>query len=230
MGQAMKETEQIDANSETIVRRPLKTRQAKWAVWLADWLIKRQVKPNQISLLSVVFAALTGLFLWVSPKATPGWRSLFFLLAALGIQLRLLCNMLDGMVAVGGGTQSRSGEVFNDLPDRISDCLVLVGAGYAIRCYSWGIELGWLAGVLAVMTAYVRVLGGSLGLRQRFMGPMAKPHRMAVMTGTLVLAAFFTTSGVIAGLLALALVIIIFGCFVTLGRRMTRIMRELEQQ
>ena len=42
--------------------------------------------------------------------------------------------------------------------------------------------LGWAAAVLAVLTAYVRVLGGSLGLTQHFIGPMAKQHRMFTLT------------------------------------------------
>src|SRR5438105_2817615 len=46
---------------------------------------------------------------------------LLYLTAAGCIQLRLLCNLLDGMVAIEGGFRSRSGEVFNELPDRVSD-------------------------------------------------------------------------------------------------------------
>ena len=41
-----------------------------------------------------------------------------------------------------------------------------------------GSTLGWAAAVLALLTAYIRALSGSLGLPQRFLGPMAKQHRM----------------------------------------------------
>ena len=50
------------------------------------------------------------------------------------------------MVAVEGGRRTKSGEVFNDLPDRLSDPLILVGAGYALP-YAWGPQLGWAAGL-----------------------------------------------------------------------------------
>ena len=40
------------------------------------------------------------------------------LLAAAGIQLRLLCNLLDGMLAVEEGFKSKTGDIYNDLPDR----------------------------------------------------------------------------------------------------------------
>jgi hypothetical protein len=64
--------------------------------------------------------------------------------------------------------------IFNDIPDRISDALLLVSAGYAISIISWGAALGWCAALLAVMTAYVRTLAASLGAPVNFQGPMAK--------------------------------------------------------
>jgi hypothetical protein len=59
--------------------------------------------------------------------------------------------------------KSKSGEIYNDLPDRISDCLIFVPAGYAVPGIS---ELAWAAGLLAVFNAYVRILGGSTGTQQ----------------------------------------------------------------
>src|SRR5439155_1499932 len=98
-------------------------------------------------------------------------------------QLRLLANMLDGLVAVEGGRKTATGDLFNEVPDRFADVLILASAGYAL---SWlgtlGITFGWLVAVLAVLSAYVRVFGGSLGFQQSFTGPMAKQHRMAILT------------------------------------------------
>jgi hypothetical protein len=42
--------------------------------------------------------------------------------------------------------------------------------------------VGWLGALAAAVTAYIRVLGGTFGLAQDFRGPLAKQHRMAVMT------------------------------------------------
>jgi hypothetical protein len=41
-------------------------------------------------------------------------------------------------------------------------------------------------------TAYVRALGGAIGLAQDFCGPMAKQHRMALLTLGAVLSLFIT--------------------------------------
>src|SRR5258708_5585204 len=166
--------------TQPLTRRPLTSRSSRWAIGAAKGLTHLGVRPNHISMASVVFAALAGACFCMVPR-TEG-RVWLYLAAAACIQLRLLCNLLDGMVAIEGGLGSASGEVFNDFPDRFSDVLILASAGYSISAIPWGRELGWIAAVLALLTAYARVLGGSLGLQQDFSGPMAKPHRMAVLT------------------------------------------------
>jgi len=158
--------------SDALNRRPLTTRSARWAQALAAALARSAITPNQISLLSVVFALAGAALLVASP--TP----IGLILSALCVQLRLLCNLLDGMVAVEGGKQSAVGVLYNELPDRVADSLFLIALGHAIAL-PW---LGWLAALLAALTAYIRVTGGSLGLAQDFRGPMAKPQRMAALT------------------------------------------------
>ena len=175
-------------------RRPLKTRGRRWAQALARGLANRGVSPNGISIASLGFAALGTVALLAAPAAGPGAQAALFLLAAGCVQLRLLCNLLDGMVAVEGGLGSASGPLYNELPDRIADPLFLVPAGYATGL-ALGPELGWLAGVLALITAYIRTLGASLGLSQDFRGPMAKPHRMAALTAGLLAAALAVPFG-----------------------------------
>ncbi len=52
----------------------------------------------------------------------------------------------------------------------------------------FGIELGWLAALLAVMTAYFRWIGAYKTQQHFFNGPMAKQHRMALLTLCFVIA------------------------------------------
>ena len=114
-------------------RRPLKVRDAGLAQRCAVWLSNKDITPNQISIASVGFAALAASCLFLLPKAVLGssGTSSFFsftlpILAAIFIQCRLLCNLFDGMVAVEGGKGTPAGELFNDIPDRIADPLLLV--------------------------------------------------------------------------------------------------------
>jgi phosphatidylglycerophosphate synthase len=210
-------------------RRPLRTRDKRWAISLAGWLVAAGVSPNAISLGSIVFAALAGVCLLLSAETAGATCALLLILAAVGIQLRLLCNLIDGMVAVEGGRKSKSGEVFNDAPDRLADIIVFVAAGYALPDLSWGPALGWATALLAVLTAYVRMLGGAAGLAQDFVGPMAKQHRMALLTTGCVLATIETLLRDDSRyMLLLGLIIIAIGSLVTLARRLLRIVRALE--
>ena len=214
------------------MRRPLQSRQTRWAVAMASWLTRRRVQPNAISLASVVFAALAGACLALTGGETPLPRAALLLLSAGTIQLRLVCNLLDGMVAIEGGLKTPSGELFNDVPDRISDPLILVGAGCAVAWGLWGPTLGWLAAVLAILTAYVRVLGVSAGTPQYYLGPMAKQHRMAALTAACVIGALeaslvqpYTGSAV-----GIALVVIVVGSTLTVVRRLRHIAADLESR
>lgn len=134
------------------------------------------------------------------------------------------------MVAIEGGLRSKSDELFNNFPDRLSDTFLLTGAGFAAggrnRHYS-----RFVASITVMLTAYARVLGGAAGARQHFLGPMAKQHRMALLSAAAVVAAMF--DGVPAGrfrVLAVVLSIIIAGSLVTTVRRLHRVRRELEEQ
>jgi phosphatidylglycerophosphate synthase len=207
-------------------RRPLKTRDLAIAQNVARWLSTKSITPNQISLGSLVFASFAGLCFWLLPSASGASRWLLPLLAIIGIQGRLLCNLLDGMVAVEGGKKSPAGELFNEIPDRFADALIIIAAGYALDS-AWSV-LGWYAALLAVLTAYIRALGTSLAVPPPFHGPMAKPHRMFLLTVACLLTAGENFYGFKNAALLIALLLMIAGCVVTLYRRTLAIYRYLE--
>ena len=82
--------------------------------------------------------------------------------------------------------------------------------------------------MLAVFTAYVRVLAGSLRQRQHFIGPMAKQHRMFTLTVATLLAAGEVIADLPSRVLLVGLVVIVAGSVVTAIRRIGRLARELE--
>lgn len=209
-------------------RRPLSSRSTRWAAALSSTSVRAGLTADGISMLSLVFAAAgSAALIWLPAP----WN---LLCAALGIQLRLLCNLLDGMVAIEGGRKSKLGVLYNEFPDRVADSLFIVALGYAIDA-SW---LGWLGALAAAVTAYIRVLGGTFGLEQDFRGPMAKQHRMAVLTVGCLLAIgefwFFDDSGFdprgTAGLCVLhvAAWVIALGALFTCVTRIRAIAQQLE--
>ena len=204
-------------------RRPLQTRSRKWAQALAAWMARTGFSPNGVSLLGLGFAALAV------GSMLAGW----WWVAAAGVQLRLLCNMLDGLIAVEHGKGDKLGGFFNEVPDRLEDIALLLAAGVAasgaIAGADWltGERLGWAAAVLALGTAYLRQVGGAMGLVQDFSGPLAKPQRMFVLTVTSLVAGFCADAGTVV---RLGLVVIVVGTAVTLVRRTVRLMSALQRR
>lgn len=208
-------------------RRPIPARSSGWARRIAAGLARAGVSPNSISAASVVFALLTAGSTLLATRSA-GWLAVgWYLVAAAAIGLRLLANLFDGMVAIEGGRRSPSGEVWNELPDRLSDAIVLVTAGIALGT-RLGATLGWSAALVAVFVAYVRALGTSVGLPADFRGPMAKQQRMATLALGLVAAAVEVVLGAPARAIPVALALVVAGGVVTALHRTLGIVRGLE--
>lgn len=195
---------------------------------MSRWLASRGTSPHAISLAGMLACIAAGTCLAATgawPDADPVVTRALWLAAAVLVQVRLVCNMLDGMVAVERDVASPVGELFNEIPDRISDLATLVGLGCAAGS---DVTLGYVAAWLAVFVAYVRAAVRVAGAPADFGGPMAKPHRMALVTAlglfmALVPAAWrpWTEAGG-RGLPAVVLAVIAAGCVVTAVGRIAR--------
>jgi phosphatidylglycerophosphate synthase len=218
-----------EAPSKAIDRRPIATRNRKWAQDATVWLASRNVSPDAISIAGMCACIIGGIALGVTSIAD---YRILWLIGALGAQLRLTANMLDGMVAIASSRTSKTGELYNEVPDRLSDAAVFIGAGYA-----WGgnVTLGYVATILAIFTAYVRAAGKIAGAPNEFCGPMAKQHRMLVITLICAYAAItprswqmITFNNSQIGVMTLGLVVIVVGCVITVVRRLSRIAHVLK--
>jgi phosphatidylglycerophosphate synthase len=195
---------------------------------MTTWLAARDVSPNAISIAGMCACLISGVALVATSIA---YHRVEWLVAALGMQLRLSANMFDGMVALASGRTSKVGELYNEIPDRVSDAAVFIGAGFA-----WGgnVALGYIATIFAIFTAYVRAAGKIAGAPNEFCGPMAKQHRMFVMTLVCLYSVvvprswqMFHLDRLQFGVVGLALAVIVGGCLITVARRLNRIARAL---
>ena len=206
-------------------RRPIQTRAAQWPKTLARTLVGAGITPNQVSMASVAFSMIGA----ATMQLPDGWAPLGLLLGAGMIQLRLVANLLDGLMAVEEGQGTPVGALYNDVPDRFADAFFLVGAGTAVGL-GW---LGWAAAWMAVLVAYVRFVGTGLVGTHDFQGPMAKQHRMFALTAGVVVSAILHLAGVDARIAAspivLALVLIVFGGLLTFFRRLSATAWKLTQ-
>ncbi len=206
-------------------RRPLRSRGSRLAGWATDRVVSLGLSPNAISLLGMVSALAAGGFLAATAWVEGGAQRVCWGLGACLVQGRLLANLLDGMVAVKTGKASPLGEMFNEVPDRFSDLAILIGLGFAANADPF---LGALAGGSALLTAYVRAFGASLGQGQDFSGPLAKPQRMFVVT----VAALGAALGPVtwqAPLMFGVFALVIVGSLLTTGRRLWRLAQRLLQ-
>jgi phosphatidylglycerophosphate synthase len=184
------------------------------------------VNPNQISIASMAAAAAAGAALWASGSLDGTSRAALLLVAAAGCQLRLICNLMDGLLAVEAGRQEKDGAFWNEFPDRVSDIMIIVGMGLGLGQPA----LGWAAACLAVLTAYTRELGNALGLGADYRGPMAKPQRMAVVTVASlagILEPLWSGDG---GTLYIALWLITLGSGLTATRRAAGVVGEMRRR
>lgn len=216
-------------------RRPIASRERAISKRAASWLVQRNVTPNAISVAGMVAGIAVGLVLPLTARSE--YVALLFVLSAVLMQMRLLANMLDGMVAVESGKASPVGELYNEIPDRVSDTAMFIGAGYALGSHAW---LGYVAACLALFTAYLRAQGKVAGAHQEFCGPLAKPQRVFVMTVTTLLCAFLpaalqqrieavSVAGFSGGVITWGLLLVIAGTAGTAFRRLGRIANALRE-
>jgi phosphatidylglycerophosphate synthase len=208
-------------------RRPIAARRLRLFQATARGLARAGVSANVISVLGMLLATMAAAALVGTRSIDGGWSRALWLLAGLGAQGRLLCNLLDGMVAAERGSASRLGELFNEAPDRYSDAIILVCLGYA----AGGLPaLGWAAALAAVLTAYVRALGKGLGLASDYRGPMAKQQRMVLVTLLCVIGLIAPRVAEGQRLAAWTAGIIAAGAAATAARRLTGIVGRLRRE
>jgi alpha-beta hydrolase superfamily lysophospholipase/phosphatidylglycerophosphate synthase/SAM-dependent methyltransferase len=151
-------------------RRPIADTFRATARGAVNLCVRLNVHPDVVSYASIIAAAVAGAcFLFAA-------RHPWLLLAAPAFMyLRLWLNMLDGMVALASGKASLRGEILNELPDRVSDVLIFTAVAHSGLCQQ---ALGYQAAIMALMTAYVGMLGQAVGAEREFGGVMSKPWRM----------------------------------------------------
>jgi len=207
-------------------RRPIAARNLRISNAVTDTLAGWGMSPNAISVWSMAFAAASSLCFWSTSFENQSTR-LLWILAGFFILMRLLANMFDGMVAIKSGTTSPVGELYNEVPDRVSDTVIIVGVGYGLG--GWD-SISYVAALGAMFTAYVRAVGKGAGARQEFCGPLAKQQRMFILIAASVYLGLTPSSwhpqfGTHSqhGLMTLVLIVIAVGSFYTAWRRLQKI-------
>lgn len=150
---------------------------------LMDYLHKKNLTPNHITLLALLGSILTGIWVHLDSGKSFLWIVPTYLF------IRMALNALDGMMARAFKQQSKLGEVLNELGDVLSDLAIF---------YPLLIKIGmdkhphvlFLFIVLMIINEFVGVLGKAMGGERRYEGPMGKSDR-ALFFGLLCLVLLF---------------------------------------
>jgi phosphatidylglycerophosphate synthase len=140
---------------------------------LIDGLAAWRITPNQVTLFSLVPAALAGV------AAGFGWFGLAALLGLAGA----LCDILDGLLARRLGTASDSGEVVDAAVDRYGEVALLGGMTIYYRTH-WMMMLLTLAALCgSFMFSYTTAKAQAMGV-QPARGSMRRAERCVyLLTG-----------------------------------------------
>jgi phosphatidylglycerophosphate synthase len=221
------DADDAQASYQPASRRPIARTFRRTANLAVAICLRLGIHPDTVSYSSVVASGLAAICFWQSGQ----WLWLL-IPAALFCYVRLWLNMLDGMVALASGRASPRGEIVNEVPDRVSDVLIFAGVAHSGLCH---LLSGYWAAILALLTAYVGILGQAVGVQRQFGGLMSKPWRMVVLhIGAWLLLAdrwsWQATDTWTLTLLDGACLVIVVGCMQTIVVRLTRIVAALDKR
>lgn len=159
---------------------------------LVQWLFKRGVTANQVTLLAMFISLALSIFLYLYYLNHPvNWWLLLF---PLWMLIRMAFNAIDGMLAREFNQQSNLGAFYNELSDVIADtalyvCLIAFAFIHA--------KLLLLVAFLAILSEYTGVMAPLIGQQRRYDGPMGKSDRafwFSLMTVVIVFFPLFNTN------------------------------------
>ncbi|MEM9018885.1 MAG: hypothetical protein AAGC68_17885 [Verrucomicrobiota bacterium] len=120
------------------------------------------------------------------------------------------------------------GRALNELPERVSDAVTLIGFGFAMNSSPW---LGLATALAAIFSAYVRSLGvmKGAGRKKASIGPMTRVHRLLLVSTTSALILFdLGSSRIQTPLPVIALWVMLVGCISTILIRWLKL-QEFEE-
>ena len=159
---------------------------------LVQWLFKRGVTANQVTLFARFISLALSIFLYLYYLNHPvNWWLLLF---PLWMLIRMAFNAIDGMLAREFNQQSNLGAFYNELSDVIADtalyvCLIAFAFIHA--------KLLLLVAFLAILSEYTGVMAPLIGQQRRYDGPMGKSDRafwFSLMTVVIVFFPLFNTN------------------------------------
>jgi CDP-diacylglycerol---glycerol-3-phosphate 3-phosphatidyltransferase len=144
---------------------------------IAEWLIRRRVHPNTITIVGTILTVTGGVIYGTGHISLGGWF--------LGITA--LTDVLDGIVARRSNRTSVFGAFLDSTLDRVADGAVLGGLAvfYALNPvhHSVPMVIVCLMGIIgAFLTSYTRAKAEGLGLTAKDVGSFQRAERVVLLS------------------------------------------------
>lgn len=133
--------------------------------------------------------------------------------------MRAAAIRIDGLLQPNSVKQSREDEFYNELPERVSDAVTLLGFGFAVGSSPW---LGLAAALTAIFSAYIRSLSSPRADWKKSTTPvlMTRSQRLLLLAlSSLLMIVGVATRYPEFDLPRATLSIIVAGCLVTVIQR-----------
>ncbi|MDF1860819.1 MAG: hypothetical protein P1U87_11445 [Verrucomicrobiales bacterium] len=189
---------------------------------LALWVMRLGLPTEAVAITGMVVGILAGLSFMATSELSRS--STFWALGLVFCILRIVSIRIDAFLQKHSEGFVED-EYFQELPERVSDAVALIGFGFASLSNPW---LGLATALAAIFSAYVRSLGMLRGAAKEkaSSGPMTRIHRLVLLSLTSILMMFdisedrFDTS-----IPEITLWIIFLGCIATILIRLIKIRR-----
>ncbi|HMC54437.1 MAG TPA: CDP-alcohol phosphatidyltransferase family protein [Gemmatimonadaceae bacterium] len=164
---------------------------------VADWLVRRNVHPNTITIFGTVLMVAGGVLYGTGHIMSGGWL----------LSVTALTDVMDGTVARKSNKSSVFGAFLDSTLDRVADGATLGGLAvfYALSSAHRSVPMivVCLAGIIgAFMTSYTRARAEALGLDAK-VGLLQRPERVVLLSAPQALFGLALNGWVLTGIISI---------------------------
>ena len=138
-----------------------------------NFLAKKNITPNQVTMFAMLLSILVGLIIAFTQGAK--WILLF---VPLFMFLRMALNAIDGLLAKEHDMKTKRGAMFNEMSDVIADVALFLPFALIVGINPIYVVLFTVVGVFNEMAG---VVAQTLNGERRYDGPMGKSDRVFVL-------------------------------------------------
>ena len=179
-----------------------------------------KVNPNFISVMSLVFAGITGLLFYIG--------GLYMLISFFTLLLSAAFDAIDGKLARLKNMASRRGDLVDHVFDRYADVFILLG--FILSKYAQ-LSIGVVAVIGVMLTSDTGTQAQALGLKRNYSGILGRADRLVFMLVFILIQFFipfsFTSHGMLITPIEVLLIWFAIAGNVTAVKRFSDSYREL---